>query len=53
MVFQLAKVYRLVGDEVNSARMLATARDMSPKSLSKIKKLLDTVKDEEEQMDCI
>jgi anaphase-promoting complex subunit 3 len=54
VVFQLAKVYRLMGDEANSARMLAIARDMSPKSLSKIKKLLETVKDEEgadEQMD--
>ena len=43
-----------MGDEVNSARMLAIARDMSPKSLSKIKKLLETVKDGDgidEQMD--
>jgi anaphase-promoting complex subunit 3 len=52
VVFQLAKAYRLVGDEVNSAKTLAIARDMSPKSLSKIKKLLETVKDEEgEEMD--
>lgn len=46
VVFQLAKVYRLVGDEVKSAQMLAVARDISPKSANKIKKLLDTVKDE-------
>ncbi|KAE9400791.1 TPR-like protein [Gymnopus androsaceus JB14] len=46
VVFQLAKVYRLVGDEVNSAQLLAIARDISPKSLGKIKKLLETAKDE-------
>jgi len=54
VVFQLAKVYRLVGDEVKSAQLLAVARDISPKSVNKIKKLLDTVKDEEvrgDQMD--
>lgn len=52
MVFQLAKVYRLLGDEVNSAKTLALARDISPKSMNKIKKLLDTVKDEgDEPMD--
>lgn len=46
VVFQLAKVYRLIGDEVKSAQMLAVARDISPKSANKIKKLLETVKDE-------
>lgn len=46
MVFQLAKTYRLLGDEVKSAQMLAVARDISPKSINKIKKLLDTVKDD-------
>jgi anaphase-promoting complex subunit 3 len=54
VVFQLAKVYRLVGDEVKAAQLLAVARDISPKSLSKIKKLIETVKDEEvdhERMD--
>ncbi|KAG5647154.1 hypothetical protein DXG03_001109 [Asterophora parasitica] len=45
VVFQLAKVYRLLGNEVKSAQTLAIARDISPKSLNKIKKLLDTVKD--------
>lgn len=40
VVFQLARVYRLVGDETKAAQMLAVARDMSPKSLSKIKRLL-------------
>jgi len=54
VVFQLAKVYRLVGDEVKSTQLLAVARDISPKSVIKIKKLLDTVKDEgagDDQMD--
>ncbi|KAJ3568883.1 hypothetical protein NP233_g5422 [Leucocoprinus birnbaumii] len=46
VVFQLAKVYRLVGNELKSAQLLAVARDISPKSANKIKKLLDTVKDE-------
>ncbi|KAG6841674.1 hypothetical protein C0991_008312 [Blastosporella zonata] len=46
VVFQLAKVYRLLGNEAKSAHTLALARDISPKSLSKIKKLLDTMKDE-------
>ncbi|KAH9951396.1 protein prenylyltransferase [Amylocystis lapponica] len=45
VVFQLAKVYRLLGDEVKSAQMLAVVRDVSPKSVSKIRKLLETVKD--------
>lgn len=47
VVFQLARAYRLIGDETKSAQMLAVARDVSPKSVNKIKKLLDTVKDEE------
>ncbi|KAG6332033.1 hypothetical protein ID866_7053 [Astraeus odoratus] len=47
VVFQLAKVYRLMGDEVRSAQWLAIARDMSPKSVNKLKKLMETVKDDE------
>ena len=47
VIFQLAKVYRLMGDEVKSATMLAVARDVSPKSVHKIQKLLDTQKDTE------
>ncbi|KAL5529076.1 hypothetical protein ACEPAG_5050 [Sanghuangporus baumii] len=46
VVFQLARVYRLIGDETKSAQMLAVARDMSPKSLNKIKRLLATEKDD-------
>ena len=50
MVFQLAKVYRLLGNGVKSSQTLAAARDMAPKSMNKIKKLLETVKDEEDDM---
>ena len=46
MVFQLAKVYRLIGEETKATQMLAAARDISPKSVDKIKKLLETAKDE-------
>lgn len=44
IVFQLARVYRLLGDETKAAQMLAIVRDMSPKSLNKIKRLLETTK---------
>lgn len=42
-----------MGDETKSAQTLAVARDISPKSIHKIKKLLETVKDEggEDKMD--
>lgn len=42
-----------MGNETKSAQMLAIARDMSPKSISKIKRLLETNKDEkaEDEMD--
>lgn len=46
VVFQLAKMYRLMGDATKSAQTLAVARDISPKSINKIKKLLETLKDE-------
>lgn len=45
VIFQLARVYRLMGDEVRSATLLAIARDVSPKSVNKIRKLLETEKD--------
>lgn len=48
VVFHLARAYRLVGNEMKSAQLLAVARDISPKSLSKIQRLIDTVKDEED-----
>lgn len=36
-----------MGDKVKSAQTLAIARDVSPKSINKIRKLLETVKDED------
>ncbi|KAJ8456169.1 hypothetical protein ONZ45_g18799 [Pleurotus djamor] len=51
VIYQLAKVYRLMGNELKSAQMLALARDISPKSVHKISKLLDTLRDEGDQMD--
>ena len=50
VIFQLAKVYRLLGNVVKSAQTLAAARDIAPKSMNKIKKLLDTGKDDEDDM---
>lgn len=41
MVFQLVRVYRVLGENTKAAQMLAVARDMSPKSLNKIKRLLN------------
>lgn len=35
-----------MGDKVKATQLLAVARDVSPKSLNKIRKLLETVKDE-------
>jgi len=51
VVFQLAKVYRLVGDKVKAAQLLARARDSLPRNIGKIKKLLETVKDESKEDD--
>ena len=45
VIFQLAKVYRLMGDEVRFAQLLAEVRDVAPKSVAKIRKLVDSVKD--------
>jgi len=47
VVFQLARVYRLMGEKVKAAQLLAIARDVSPKSINKIRKLLATVPDED------
>ena len=52
VVFQLARAYRLLGDKVKSAQLLAVARDVSPKSIKKIERLLELSKDEDaEAMD--
>ncbi|KAM5539076.1 hypothetical protein V8D89_007299 [Ganoderma adspersum] len=45
VLFQLAKAYRLLGDEVKFAQLLAEVRDLAPKSAAKIRKLVDTEKD--------
>lgn len=34
-----------MGDRVKSAQLLAVARDVSPKSINKIRRLLETVPD--------
>lgn len=47
VVFQLARVYRLLGDKVKSAQLLAVARDVSPKSVKKIERLLELTVDED------
>lgn len=36
VVFQLAKLFRIMGDDVRAAQHLAMARDISPKSLGKV-----------------
>lgn len=48
MVFQLAKAYRLAGQEVKALHMVAVARDIAPKSVNRIRKLLELNKDEDE-----
>ncbi len=45
VLFQLAKAYRLMGDEVKFAQLLAEVRDVAPKSMAKIRKLVESVKD--------
>lgn len=47
VVFQLARVYRLLGDKVKSAQLLAVARDVSPRSVKKIERLLELSRDED------
>lgn len=54
MLFQLAKVYRLLGDTVKFTQLLAEVRDVAPKSLAKIRKLVESIKPQdvgEEVMD--
>jgi anaphase-promoting complex subunit 3 len=46
VVFHLARAYRLMGNETKSAQLLAVARDISPKSLNKIQRLIDTAREE-------
>ena len=45
VLFQLAKAYRLMGDEVKFAQLLAEVRDVAPRSVAKIRKLVDMSED--------
>ena len=49
----MARVYRLIGDKVKAAQLLAVARDVSPKSINKIRRLLETVPDAEAEDDSV
>ncbi|KAI8998827.1 protein prenylyltransferase [Trametes punicea] len=54
VLFQLAKVYRLLGDDVKFTQLLAEVRDVAPKSVAKIRKLTESIRPEgtgEEVMD--
>lgn len=54
VLFQLAKVYRLTGDNVKFTQLLAEVRDVAPKSLAKIRRLAESIKPQdvgEEVMD--
>ena len=37
----------MMGEKVKATQLLAVARDVSPKSLNKIRKLLETVRDDD------
>ena len=45
VLFQLARVYRLMGDERRFAQLLAEVRDVAPRSVAKIRKLVDMSED--------
>ncbi|KAI0646861.1 protein prenylyltransferase [Trametes meyenii] len=47
VLFQLAKLYRLLGDEAKFTQLLAEVRDVAPKSLAKIRRLAESVQAEE------
>lgn len=53
MVFQLVRVYHVLGEDAKAAQALAVARDMAPKSLNKIKRLVNGERgvDEEGELD--
>ena len=53
VLFQLARAYRLKGDETKFPQLLAEVRDVAPKSVAKIRKLVEMSEDvgEEEVMD--
>ena len=45
VLFQLARAYRLKGDKVKFAQLLAEVHDVAPKSAAKIRKLVDAGQD--------
>jgi anaphase-promoting complex subunit 3 len=46
VVFQLARVYRLKGQTPEAQQMLLVARDIAPKDMNKLKRLMELSKDE-------
>jgi len=51
VVFQLARAYRLKGLTPEAQHSLLVARDIAPKDMSKLKRLLELVPDEEAKME--
>ncbi|GJJ12201.1 hypothetical protein Clacol_006442 [Clathrus columnatus] len=47
VVFQLARAYRLKGQTPEAQQILLVARDIAPKDMNKLKKLMDIKKDKE------
>lgn len=47
VVFQLARAYRLKGLAPEAQHILLVARDIAPKDMNKLKRLMDLKKDEE------
>ena len=50
VLFQLARVYRLMGEQEKFAQLLAEVRDVAPKSAGKIRKLVETSADVGEEV---
>ena len=46
VVFQLARVYRLMGQTPEAQQTLLVARDIAPKDMNKLKRLMELTKDE-------
>lgn len=46
VVFQLARAYRLKGQSPEAEHALLIARDIAPKEIQKMKKLMEVMKDE-------
>lgn len=46
VVFQLARAYRLKGQTPEAQQTLLVARDIAPKDMNKLKRLMELTKDE-------